>query len=180
MANSEAPRATKRRDSMNVVPVVVALLAVGLFLGWLATRQPSETVAVAEPNAPNGAVPAEAPTGPATTIEPAALNQSEQLVGQVVEIPSINVQAALGPQMFWAELPGGQPYLVKLDETLVQQGIARPTSGRVRVVGQVQSITPAVLEDWMQRGVLTSADERLQAEFSSTYIQATRVVPAGQ
>lgn len=178
MANSEAPRAGRSRSSSSVVPVVVALLAVGLFLGWLVTRQPEETVAVAEPGRTDAA--AADPAAPATVIDPATLNQPDQYVGQTVELESINVISTLGTQMFWVELPGGSPYLVKVDSTAAAQGATAPASGRVNVQGQVQRITPTVLDDWMARGLLRNEDERLQAEFSSTYIQARRVQPAGQ
>jgi hypothetical protein len=179
MANTEAPQPRRRRSGPSWVPVSVAVVTVGLFLGWLVTRQPTESVAVAEPNATNEA-PGDDPTqAPATTIQASELQQSEALVGQVVEVPSIGVIAGLGPQLFWAELPGGSPYLVRIGERLVAQGVGVPT-GRVQLTGQVQAITDSVLNAWVEQGVLQSANDRAQAEYSTTYIDARRIQPARQ
>ena len=163
--------------------VTVAVIAVALFFGWIATREPPESVAVAEPDDAAGDTSMAAPDAPATPIEAADLNQTATargLIGQNIELASVPVSDVLGTQMFWIELPGGSPYLVKLDEALVARGLALPQSGNnVRIVGQVQEKTPAVLDGWMESGVLQNADQRMLAEFGSTFISARRVEPAG-
>ncbi|HEX2166788.1 MAG TPA: hypothetical protein VHG09_06070, partial [Longimicrobiales bacterium] len=145
------------------------------------TREPPASVAVVEPGdtASDTTVAAAAP---ATVIEPDALTQAETaraLLGQNVELTSVTVQDVLGSQMFWIGLPGGSPYLVKLDSALVAAGTALPqVGGNVRVVGRMMDKTPAVLDGWQESGVLDS-DQRTLAEFGSTYIEAGRVEPAG-
>jgi hypothetical protein len=161
--------------------VTVAVIAVALFFGWIATREPPESVAVAEPD--DAAADTVAPDAPATPIEAADLNQTATargLIGQNIELTSVPVSDVLGAQMFWIELPGGSPYLVKMDSALVASGRALPQSGNtVRIVGQVQEKTSAVLDGWVESGVLEDADQRMLAEFGSTFISARRVEPAG-
>jgi hypothetical protein len=174
MANTEATTPRKQgRGSSSWISVAVALVAVTVFLGWLATRQPPETVAVEEPDA--------APAGPDDTGAPATVIQPDALTGtgarahidQDVELASVPVTSPLGPQLFWVELPGGTPYLVRL-----AQGTQPPVGTSVRVVGRVLEKTDALLDEWEQAGVLQSSDHRLQAEYGATYIEARRVVPA--
>lgn len=175
MANTEAttPRQHSRSGS-NWIPMVVALVAVAVLLGWLATRQPEETVAVDEPGAAAPAQPAE-PDEPATVIDADDLagTGAREYVGQVVELSAVPVTAHLGSQLFWIELEGGAPYLVRLAE-----GSLPATGGEARIVGTVMEKTDAVLDEWESAGVLESADHRLQAEYGGTYIEARRVGPA--
>lgn len=162
--------------------VTVAIIAVALFFGWIATREPPESVAVAEPD-DAAADTAMGMDAPATPIEAADLNQTATargLIGQNIELTSVPVSDVLGAQMFWIELPGGAPYLVKMDSALVASGRALPQSGNnVRIVGQVQEKTSAVLDSWVESGALEDADQRMLAEFGSTFISARRVEPAG-
>jgi hypothetical protein len=180
MAKTEATRPDGRRTA-GWIPVAVALVAVGLFLGWLATTRPEEAVTVAEPGAGQTTDEAVTDDAPATVITPGALVQPGQYVGQTVEVESVAVIAALGPSLFWVELPGGTPFLVKVGDAQIERGAQAPQAGRnVRLVGQVMQKTGAVLDAWMERGVLQSEDHRLQAEYGDAYIEARRIQPAGQ
>jgi hypothetical protein len=181
MAKTEATQPNRRRGG-GILPVAVALVTVGLFLGWLATRQPDETVAVAEPGAGEAVQQDDAADEtPATVIRAGDLvQQAGQYVGQAVQLESVAVLSPLGPHLFWIELPGGAPYLVKLEDAQIERGAQAPQAGRnVQVVGRVLEKTGAVLDGWMERGVLQSEDHRLQAEYGTTYIEARRVQPAG-
>jgi hypothetical protein len=161
------------------IPVAVAVVAVGLFFGWIATREPPASVAVAEPG--DTAADTGAPEGPTRPIEPDELNQTASaLVGQDVELASVRVSDVLGSEMFWIELPGGAPYLVKMDSSLIAGGRALPQPGvAVRLVGRVLEKTTGVVDSWMESGALETADQRMLAEFGSTFISARRVDPAG-
>jgi hypothetical protein len=180
MAKTEATQPQKRRGGNNWIPAAVALVAVGLFLGWLATRTPDEAVVVAEPDADTADQVDAAADASAVAVEPADLNQAGQYVGQVVEVQRVSVMSPLGPNLFWVELPGGSPYLVKLDSAQMARGTRVPAAGaNVHVIGRVLTKSDSVLTDWMERGVLQSAGQRSQAEFGGTYIEARRVNPAG-
>ena len=169
------------RGGRSWISVTVAVIAVVLFFGWIATREPPESVAVAEPGADT--IPAAAPDAPATTVEPADLTQSATargLIGQDIELQAVPVSSALGAQMFWIELPGGSPYLVQLDSAMVASGQSVPQSGgQVRIVGRVTDKSQEVKDRWMSTQVLADADELAQAEFGTTFILARRVEPAG-
>lgn len=180
MANTDAPQARRsERGAQNIIPIVVALVAVGGFLAWLATRQPTANgVAVAEPGqneAPAGN--AQATTG--TAIEPAQLAEQggRPLVGQDVEVTA-PVTSAMGQNFVWIELPGGAPYLVRLDPSLVQAGQQPPMGRPARIVGRVENKDDAVLNQWTQDGVLQDEGHRMQAEFGVTYIHARLIEPA--
>lgn len=177
MAKTEATTPQKRRSGSNWTPVAVALVTVGLFLGWLATRKPEEAVVVAEPDTE---VQDETTAGPAVAIDAGDLNQADQYVGQVVALERVSVMSPLGPALFWIELPGGSPYLVKLDSAQIARGTRVPAANtNVHVTGQVLNKSEAVLSTWLEEGVLQSEGQRSQAEFGATYIEARRVQPAG-
>ncbi|MBR9989109.1 MAG: hypothetical protein KFH98_05090 [Gemmatimonadetes bacterium] len=173
--------AGKRAGGGSWISVTVAVVAVAAFFGWIATREPPQSVAVAEPN--GSAVDTVDTGAPATVITTEQLSETataRSLIGQNVELESVKVLDHLGPQMFWIEMPGGAPYLVKMDEALVSSGRALPQrEGLVRLVGRLLEKTPAVLDSWTESGALESADDRSLAEFGSTFIEARRVEPAG-
>jgi hypothetical protein len=163
------------------ISVTVAFVAVAVFFLWMATREPPDAVAVAEP----GDEPADtaAPvTG--TPIEPSALVETASargLIGQDIELASVAVSDVLGTEMFWIELPGGAPYLVKMDSAQIASGIALPAQGsNVRVVGNVLEKTPELLDRWTASGAIANPDQRSLAEYGSTFIAARRVEPAGR
>jgi hypothetical protein len=92
------------------ISVTVAFVAIGVFLFWISTREPPESVVVTEP----GDEPADtaASAGPATTIEPDVLVSTaaaRELIGQTIELASVPVSDVLGTEMFWIDLHGGTP-----------------------------------------------------------------------
>lgn len=162
----------------NIISVVVAVLAVGLFIGWLVMQKPAETVAVVEP----GQTSQTAADGPVTVVTPDELNTTarvRELQGQDIRIDDIEVVSALGPQLFWLQLPGGAPFLAKLDSALIASGTQAPSSGHYTIVGRVLEKNDATLAGWQQAGVLRSDGDRMQAEYGSAYIEARRVDPVG-
>jgi hypothetical protein len=181
MAKDASQQTGRGTGGSSWLPVGVAILAVAAFIGWLATRQPPETVAVDEPGESSQVQEQEGPIE-ATTVDAGQLVQSasaRNLMGQTIELPSVRVQETLGSQAFWIELPGGSAYLVRMD-TSVTRRTPRPGRGEdVRVIGQVEELTPARLDEWLSAGAVTQ-DERNMAEFGpTTYIEAQRVQRAG-
>lgn len=180
MANTEAPQPGRAdRDGTNWLPAAVAFVSVAVFLGWLLTRQPDTGVAVAEPGADTAQdATAGQPTG--TLIEPGALDVQggRPLVGQDVELSQVPVTSQMGAQLMWIELPGGSPYLVKLDSALVARATAIPVGRRARLVGRIELKDEAVIAEWERTGVLQDPGHRLQAEFGTTYMTARLIQPA--
>ena len=163
------------------IPVIVALVAIGAFLAWIATQAPERTVAVAEPGDTTGAPTQPADTTPAQVVDPQTMASAgaRELIGQRIELQSVPVSSTMGDQLFWIELPGGSPYLVKLDSASVAAGRTVPTSGNVRIVGRVADKDEVLLQQWVQAGVLRNDSDKMQAEFGTTYIEASQVTPAG-
>lgn len=174
MANTETTT-SRKQGGTNIIPVAVALVTVALFIGWLATREAPEPVAVEEPDTPTDVADAD-DQGPATTIEDADILSgagAQEYVNRNVQLERTPVITSLGARLVWIELPSGSPYLV-----LLPQGTAAP-SGTVTLTGMIRQKTDAVLDEWEQSGVLESEDHRLQAEYGSTYLEARQVQPAG-
>jgi hypothetical protein len=173
----------KNQRGSNFISAGVAIIAVGLFLGWLATREPPQSVAVAEPGDTTDAATLEPiDESEVTVLSPDQVSHSarlDDLQGEAVRMNGVNVVGNLGEQMFWIELSSGDLYLVKLADPLVEAGVRPPTSGVVDIVGHIQQKNAARLDIWMQSGVLQSEEDRMQAEFGLTYMEAQRVQPAG-
>lgn len=168
------------KGSSSFIPIVVAIVAIVVFMGWLATRERPEPVAVAEPD--SAAAPVAPAGGPAVVVAPDSLGVSafvRSMMGRDIELESVPVSTSMGSQFFWIDLPNGQPFLIKLDSALVASGQPAPSTGNVHVVGRITAKDAALLEQWRTTGVLESDDHRMQAEFGSSYIEARRVEPAG-
>jgi hypothetical protein len=102
--------------------------------------------------------------------------------GQRVRLEEAPVQARLGEHAFWMELPGGVPYLVRMTPELVERAMVVNQGDKVNITGQVHQMTDSVIADWEANGVLQTEGERMQAEFATTFLEASRVrvtVPAG-
>ncbi|HEX6308946.1 MAG TPA: hypothetical protein VFZ69_12200 [Longimicrobiales bacterium] len=171
---------TDRRGGSSWIPVAVAVVAVAAFMGWLATREPPESVAVREPGDTTADTLGGGAMGPAEAIDPGVLVQnSSSYVGRVVAIESVPVQDVLGARMFWIELPGGSPYLVRMDQANIAAGAPLPATGStVRVVGTVRQKDAALIEQWATSDSLTD-DQRMLADFGGTFIEARVVESAG-
>lgn len=173
----------KSNGGSNWISFGVAILAVGLFLGWLATREPPQTVAVVEPGdtADANAVPdstLNVDVADARVLEGEAMEYSarlDEVEGELVRINDVAVAGNISDELFWIQLPSGDQYLVKLDESVTRS--ERP-SGDVDVVGVVQPKNDAVLDGWMEAGVLENDDQRTQVQFGLTYLNALRIRPA--
>lgn len=178
MAN-EGPREVG--GGTNILIVGVSVLLVVALMAWLVMQQPDGAQAtVAEGD--TTAVPAEvAGAAPQQTVNDTVFEQNvKTYVGQVVRLTSVRFSSALSPQTFWVELPSGAPFLVKLDSAMVAAGEAPPTSGALNIVGTVQAKDAALVGQWLQSGVLQNADQQMQAEFGTTYLEARQIRPAGQ
>ncbi|HSJ09937.1 MAG TPA: hypothetical protein VK928_08480 [Longimicrobiales bacterium] len=172
--------ANQAKGVSSFISVGVAIVAVVLFLGWLATRERPAEVAVEEPD--SAAAPAAPAGGPATVVEADSLTRSafvRSMMGQDVELRGMPVSTAMGGNFFWIDLPNGQPFLVKLDSAMIAAGQTAPGSGAVNITGRITAKDAALLDQWRQAGVLESDDHKMQAEFGSSFIEARLVQPAG-
>lgn len=179
MANDQAPRVG---GGTNFLIVGVSVLMIVALMAWLFMQEQSRAEAtVAEGDTAAVAEAGPAGAAPAQTVNDTVFEQNvKTYVGQVVEITKVKFSSGLSSQTFWVELPTGQPFLVKLDSALVASGATPPTGGTLHIVGTVQSKDPALVAQWMQSGVLQNDDQKIQAEFGTTYMEARQIRPAGQ
>src|SRR5690554_3442829 len=116
MANS----AGKSSSPTSALWPLVAILVVAVFLVWLAlTSEPSVTVTPEEA----GEDTSELATGMAAAVSPAEFEANQQTyVGQEIQLQDVTVSSTMGSQIVWVELPSGAPFLVKMNDDLVQSG----------------------------------------------------------
>jgi len=148
-------------------------------MGWLYMQQGNRAgAAVAE--ADTAVAEAEVAGPPPSQVVTSAQFEPNvrTYVDQVVELTDARYQAGLSPQTFWIELPTGAPFLVKLDSAMVAAGKAVPTSGSLDIIGTVKRKDNALVGQWLASGVLTNDDQRMQAEFGTTYLDARQIRPA--
>jgi hypothetical protein len=98
----------------------------------------------------------------------------EQFVGRTVHVTNQKVAANVGTQAFFLDVPQS-PFLVKLDDALIQQGRALP-AGTVNVTGLMRAMNDSTMRDWLSKGYIKAGDQIL-VEFATHYIEARTVEP---
>jgi hypothetical protein len=160
-------KSSGRGDSgtSTLIWAVAAGIMVILFVVWLSrTAEPSNPPQIGATDE-GGAVAAVLPA----EFEPAIATY----IGREIELQNVAVVEHTGSSIVWVELPSGSPYLVKVSDAVAANGLPAAAS-RVTVVGTVREKTPAVLDGWLSGGVL-NPDQRTQAEYGTTYIDATAI-----
>lgn len=140
--------------------MIVAFLTVAGFVYWLSvTAQPTE-------------IPVAEEEEPALELSLTVFQtRADEVVGQRVRLPEVDVAATLGMQAFWFEFPDGNIYLTRIGPVLVQDGVQVEDGDRLRITGEVQAMTEDVLDGWVNQGVIPS-DARDMAAFAQTFIEA--------
>ena len=153
----------------------IAVVIVGVFLGWLAlTSEPSVIATVQEDTTANTTAAAM----PAGQVVAAADFERgvQEYVGQDIRLENVTVTSKMGPEVLWIELPSGAPYLVKTDPATSSEV---PAQAVVTIVGRVLPKTDSVLNAWEQSGAIQNEGHRAQAEYGTSFIQASAVRPGG-
>lgn len=117
---------------------------------------------------------AAAPAGAVDVTQDQLKAAPEQFVGRSVRITNQRVAVNVGTKAFFLDFPQS-PFLVKLDETLIQQGQPLPT-GNVNVAGSVRAMNDSIMKDWLAKGYITAGDQLL-VEFATHFIEARVVEP---
>lgn len=165
----------------NILIVGVSVLLVAALMAWLVMQQPDGAEATIAEGDTAAVVAGATGPAPAHTVSDTLFEQNVgSYIGQVVEVTTARYSSALSPQTFWLELPSGTPFLVKLDSAMVAAGTAAPAGGVLNIVGTVQQKDAAVVGQWLESGVLQNADQQMQAEFGTTYLEARQIRPAGR
>lgn len=164
-------------ENLSKLLMIAALISAGAFLYWLgAVSEPtSAEVELAE----EGEEPPAFATALAVPLE--ELQRSERdYVGQRLRINDAVVASRLGSQAFWIALPNQNPYLVKLDSTLIRQEVSVASSDTVSVAGVIHEMSDSILDAWMDAGALTQDVQRIEAEFATTFLEAEGLMFEGR
>lgn len=154
-----------------VILMIVAFVLIGGFLYWLNISAEPTSVAIDE--SPDT-------TQEDATIPTVALGTFSQdptrYEGERVRLRDIDVASTLGSQAFWFQLSNENPYLVKIDSALVVMGTSVASGDVVRrLEGRVHAMSDSVLDAWEAEGAFTDETNRLEAEYATSFIQASVV-----
>lgn len=154
--------------------MIAAFLVIGAFLWWLSAT----AVGTAGPVETTSADTADA--GPAATqVELVDLQtRPDSLLGQDIQVEGAEVASRMGAQAFWIELPNQNPFLVRLAPALVADSVEVQQNQTVRVRGALHAMNDSVLNAWVADTVI-SEGQRIEAEFATHFIEATRVERQG-
>lgn len=170
MAESGSEGAGSRRSGL--ILMIAAFVVMGGFLYWLSVNAESATVAIEESAADTTE---EDPMVPTVELSTFSANPGEYQ-DELIRLRNLRVASELGAEAFWFELASEDPYLVKLDSTLVAEGIT-VSSGDVarRIEGRVRVMSDSVLDAWEAGGAFTAETDRIEAQYATTFIEANVV-----
>jgi hypothetical protein len=151
------------------IMMIIAFLAVAGLMAWLAMESARRPVAQVNESAPAAAEATEAEAVQGVAFSEIAANPAAY-EGQTVTVTEMPVGSTLGPRLFWADIPMGQPFIV-----LVPAGVQGVAAGQtVSVDGTVRPINEQVLGEWVATGALEEG-MRPAAEAASHYLEVGRV-----
>ncbi len=165
-------RHDSRRGASNLgIPLMVLSFAaiVGLMYWLSITAEPTQ-VEIVEEDAPEEQlrgtlVNADVLEGPAIT----------GYEGMTLRVENLPFAQALGETQFFANLPQGSPFLIRLGQELIDAGTT-VTGPYVTVIGVLHPRTDSVLAAWQEDGSVDDANLML-VEFAAHYIEAQEIIP---
>lgn len=153
--------------------MLLSLIMIAGFMTWLAMESKPTEVTV-QTNDEGTAGDAGVPVIPLDTFS----LHPEQYLGQQVRLRGVQAQSNLGKEAYWLDMPSKVPFLLKADSALVAGGFTMETGTRYDVQGRVLAMDDSVLSAWTTSGALQGEGDRMQAEFATTFIEASVVQPA--
>jgi translation initiation factor IF-1 len=141
------------------IAMIAAFLAVGGFLYWLSLASEPSEFAVADEGE---AVLALSLT--AFGMDPAGYEET------LVELEGVEVAEILGLHAFFFELPSGEPYLARLPDALVNQGLQVLPGDVGRVTGRVEMMTDSILDAWEAMAIFAEEEHREAASAVTSYL----------
>src|SRR5690606_15724471 len=150
--------------------MIVAVLMVAGFMGWLALTTEPTTVVVVEEDEDEG-VAASTVTLDELETNAAGLQDRE------IRLVGVTVASRMGTHAFWIDVPGRNPYLVKLRPELVAGGLVVENQGVLDVVGRVHMMSDSVLTAWEQEGAIVDPGQRAEAEFAPSFLEVHEAWP---
>lgn len=160
------------RNYSTILAVVSVVLIAG-FLWWLGVSSEPTQVAVIEDEVADTAGVGEEARMDVTLAQIAA--GPEAYVGRELAVRDVAVSSRMGAQAFWTELPNNQPFLIKLDSTLIASQETVSSGERMLVRGMMHAMTDSVLTAWEASGAIRDEMERAEAEFAQQFLEASRL-----
>ena len=151
--------------------MISTFVIVGGFLVWLNMKAASIEVAVVEDTSGDSEG-----LGSAPVVEAAVFGSDPMAHSNgVIRIDNLSVESGVGPQAFFVAMPNQPgPYLIKLGERVVADGVSVPSGSRVSVVGRVYAMNDSVADDWVATGAITQ-DDRILATFAQSFLEVVDI-----
>ncbi len=171
-----AATGTRGSNLSSIFMAVALLLMVGLMY-WLNVQARATEVAVVEEDAQvdESAVALDVAVD-TFGADPMAFDGTRVRLGPVV------VPGVVGSTAFFIQIPGvnGQPepYLIKMDSTLIADGMTVAVGDQLVVVGVVREMSEGVADQWVLDGVIAEGD-KIIVTFAVNFLEASEVVLAG-
>lgn len=160
----------------NTVGMVVAFVLVAGLMYWLNVQARATEVVVVEDDAVEAGAEALDVAVDTFGANPGAFR------GQNVRVGAVAVQALVGSSAFFVQVPSadGQPvpYLIKMDSTLIADGMTVVSGDQVVVVGVVRTMNDGIADQWVVDGLIGEGD-KIIVTFAENYIEASEVALAG-
>lgn len=158
---------------------VIAVLAVGGLMTWLAVQSERVTTAAVVEETPRNDRPARGAVGfddddPAEPAELADVAAApEPVVGQRLAFRNVEVAATLGPSAFWGDVPGANPFLVLFSPNIADA--PELEAGQTfDLQGVINVVTEEALTEWVESGAIRPG-ARDEAGFATHYLLAERI-----
>jgi hypothetical protein len=154
--------------------MLLALVMIGGFLAWLSVTAEPTSVAVAERSSSDDS------GGPTLRVSLAQLsNNPLAFQGQHVEVAEVAVASRVGDRLFWTQFPNNTPFLTKLNDALVGQGVTVRSGEVLTVTGRILPMSDSIMNAWKADGTLQTPDQQMEAEFATSFLEVDAVHVAG-
>ncbi len=155
-------------ESMALPLMILSFVAIGGFLFWLSRTAEPTSVAVVEEG---GSSTAAAAGGMLVGWNDFGANPGSY-EGQMITLRPVRVASLLGHGAFWTQLPNETPFLIKLGDALIADGLVVASGDVGELTGTVHTMSDSVLNAWQDGGVFTEDVQRIEAEFASSFLEA--------
>ena len=151
--------------------MVMTFLTVGGFLWWLTGRSEEYvmSISVQDVEVEEGEDFSSATVVPVDVFGANPMGQADMLI----QVNELTVQSLLDSEAFFVEV-AGQPYMVKMSESLVADSVSIAMGESVSVIGRVYQMTDSVADSWVASGSLSEAN-KIVATCSESFLEALDV-----
>jgi hypothetical protein len=158
-----------------LVWAAIAILAVGALLTWLAVASNRTAPAVVRED--EAADTRRVAAAPEEGVEPAVFAEvaaaPDPFIGRRLQIEGVEVAATLGPNAFWGDVPGANPFLVLVAPEVA--AVPQLDAGtRFDIQGVVNLVTDSLVNVWAESGAIRPG-ARDEAAFATHYLLAERI-----